>query len=202
MTRHRSTIKPNEVLIADASVIINLVASGFAKQLLSAIPNRLCVVDEIVAELERGKSNGHKDAFELQELVSSNLVEIVSLTDKCWGVFEELVCGSAATTLDDGEAATLAYCVVNHTVPVIDERKANRICREKYSSLIPACSTDIFMQATTQPSINDSLISTALFNAIQHGRMRVMPPHMDWVIEKIGEDMVRHCSSLSKYARS
>jgi hypothetical protein len=43
---------PAALVVADASVIISLNATGFAQEIVRALPNRLAVVDVVPAELE------------------------------------------------------------------------------------------------------------------------------------------------------
>lgn len=201
MVRLRSSIEPQEALIADASVIINLVASGCAEQLISAIPNRISVVEDIIGELDRGMANGHEEAVVLRHLTDCNFVDVVALSECDLELYEKLVCGSAAATLDDGEAATLAYCVGSNAIPLIDERKATRICRENYPFLKPASSVDVFLLAAEHPDFGNGRVGTALFNALRYGRMRVMQHQLDWVVAQIGEDLATQCTSLPGHVR-
>jgi predicted nucleic acid-binding protein len=55
------------------------------------------------------------------------------------------VVGPAQTTLDDGEAATIAHAVALNGVALIDERKANRICTERFPELRIASTVDILV---------------------------------------------------------
>lgn len=201
MVLPRSSIEPRDTFIADASVIVNLVASGCAEQLISAIPNRIAIVEDIIGELDRGMVNGHEDAMVLRHLTDSNLIDVVALSEAELEFYEELVCGGASATLDDGEAATIAYCVGSKATPLIDERKANRICRENYPFLTPLSSVDVFLLAAEHPDFANGRLGTALYKALRLGRMRVMPHHLDWVVAQIGDDLAAKCTSLPRHVR-
>ena len=67
---------------------------------------------------------GWNSSERLSTLVESGIVEIVELDDSSQECFESLVIGPAVDTLDDGEAATIAYARATGTVALIDERKA------------------------------------------------------------------------------
>ncbi len=189
-------------LVADASVIINLVASGMPEKIIPALSNPVVVVEEILVELERGRRTGCRDADVLRGLIDGGVVSCVSLGENEWETFEELICGHASTTLDDGEAATLAYCVERSSIPVIDERKANSICRKRYSSLSPKASVDLFRMAGSNEEIGNDALSDAVYQALKIGRMRVMDHHIDWVVDLIGRERAVTCRSLSKKVRT
>ena len=93
------------LLVADTSVVINLNATGCAAQILEALPYRIVILDSVKAELEFGRQRGRSDANRTGALISGEHLKIVRLGDKGLEVFESLVVGSAAETLDDGEAA-------------------------------------------------------------------------------------------------
>ena len=52
--------------------------------------------------------------------------------------------GHGIETLDDGEAATIALAIEINGMPLIDERKANNICKDNFPTLEIGCSVDIF----------------------------------------------------------
>jgi len=196
-----SLTDPAALLIADASAIINLNATGCAADILRALPNLVGVTDVVPGELETGRSRGRRDADMLQELVSAGLVRIVTLNEAAAIHFEQLVVGPAAMTLDDGEAATIAYTAANGGIPIIDERKANRICAERYPALRLACTTDIFMHAGVERAIKRERLAQGVVNALQLARMRVLPHHVEWVIDLIGAEQAAQCTSLPQSAR-
>ena len=97
------------VLVADASVAINLNATRSAAQIIGALAEQVVIVDAVIDELEGGRRKGHRDADDLKSLVAQGLVEVKSLGPAGLVYVERLVVGSASETLDDGEAATIAY---------------------------------------------------------------------------------------------
>ncbi len=203
VTMHLHSLADNKIpLVADTSVIINLIASGIPDQLLSGIRHPIYIVDEIIPELDRGTQKGCHDVRVLTQLINDGIVTCVSLNDDCWEHFEQLVSGSAKSSLDDGEAATLAYCAVHRTIPIIDERKANRICKEQYSYLKPISSAALFKLAGNNGSIIEDHLSEAVHKALTVGRMRVLEHHIDWVISLVGPDKVANCNSLPRSHRN
>jgi predicted nucleic acid-binding protein len=193
---------PNVVIVADTSAIININATGAAEEILTAVPNAIVVAAVIPSELEDGRRKGRRDADLLQSHITSGLIEVVSLDDLSNKYFEELVIGSAAATLDDGEAATIAYAITHNAVAIVDERKATRLCSERFPTLRAANSVDILSHPSVVRKLGSNRLKDAVFGALKGGRMRVFPEHLGWVVGVIGPDRAAQCSSLPLHARA
>ena len=204
-TRSRLTKRSNSMVeasaVADTSVVINLNASGRAAEVLSALPFRVVVTDIAAAELQEDRRSRRRDSELLMELARANKVRVVSLGEAGIGAFGDLVIGPAADTLDDGEAATVAYAAEHGIAPVLDERKALRICAERFPSLRPLCTVDLFAEPTVVAAIGQSNLTDAVFRALQEARMRVPFERVAWVVDLIGTDRAALCPGLPKAAR-
>jgi predicted nucleic acid-binding protein len=194
-------IDPAAVIVIDTSAVINLTATGCAGEILQALPHRVLAVDTVQTELEEGRRRGRNDANLLYGLVTARLIGIVTLDDVAARTFEDLVVGRAAMTLDDGEAATIAYAARQGAVAIIDERKANRICRERFPALGLGCTVDVFSQPDVERTLGRDKLSRAVVNALQLARMRVLPHHVKWVLSLIGSKEAASCASLPRTAR-
>lgn len=188
-------------LIADTSAIINLNSTGHAPEIVRALPNKLVVVDVVPGELDEGRERGRQDAELLNSLVAAGLIEIVKLNDTCAIHFEKLVVGPASMTLDDGEAATIAYAFVHEGIAIIDERKATRICGEMFPELRIGSTVDILAHPDVWRSLGKQLLAEGVLNALRNGRMRVPPHHIEWVVDLIGPEQAATCPSLPKAVR-
>ena len=193
---------PTTIVVADASVVINLNATGFAASILEALPNRFAVVKEVALELEKGRRHGRNDADALSTLVTDGRVDLVRLGNSGIEYFTSLVSGSAAETLDDGEAATIAYALEHGATALIDERKANRICAERYGALATGCTIDVLAHNTLEATLGHSRLADGVFNALYRGRMRVQAHHMNWVVDLIGRGRAVQCASLPTTVRT
>jgi predicted nucleic acid-binding protein len=189
------------VLVADASVIISVNATGNGKQIIEALANRVVVLDTVLSELEDGRRKKRSDADLLKKLVDAGHVEIIELDPGGEGHFEQLVVGPAQSTLDDGEAATIAHAVAINGVALIDERKANRICSERFPELRIASTVDIFLHPNVQGQLRNDALADAVFNALCNARMRVLPQHVSGVVSLIGAERAQLCVSLPRAAR-
>lgn len=192
---------PGAPVVIDTSAAINLIATGCASGIIQALPNRLLAVDAVAAELEEGRRCGRPDADHLNELILAQQIEIVSMGDRAGRTFEELVVGRAAATLDDGEAATIAYAAERGAIAIIDERKASRLCEERFPVLQIGCSVDLFLHPNVVAALGCERLAEAVLNALQKARMRVLPHHVEWVVGLIGLEKAAQCTSLSRAAR-
>lgn len=191
-------------VVADTSVVINLNATQCSEAILEALPNPFLVVSEVVPELESGLQFGRNDVAALEAWITSGRVRIEQLGHAGVQQFSNLVSGPAAQTLDDGEAATIALAleIKPHAIPLIDERKANRICADRFVHLVTGSSVDLLAQDDVQAALGTARLADAVFNALLVGRMRVLPHHLDWVVSLIGPKRARQCESLPRSVRS
>jgi hypothetical protein len=135
-------------------------------------------------------------------MIEAGLIKQVELGPVGLTYFEQLVIGSAADTLDDGEAATLAYALEIGGTAIIDERKANRICMARFSKLQTATSVDLLSHQAVEDTLGRTALAEAVFLALRDARMRVFPHHIDWVVTLIGADRAQQCPSLPRSART
>lgn len=188
-------------LVCDASTVINLNATGFASSIIRALPNPFIISEVVLAELQEDIRSGRNDAKLVADLQSQGLITLVPLDDVSSHHFEALVAGRTADTLDDGEAATIATALAIQGTAIIDERKANRICKERYPHLIAGCTVDIFAHDALS-ALGAGNLSIAVLNALQQARMRVLPHHLQWVTEVIGPVNLETCPSLPTHIRT
>ena len=189
-------------IVLDTSVCININATGYPGDILRSLPHEFSIVDVVAEELNNGIIKGRTDADQTQKLIEAGLIEVVQLGDVGLHHFEQLVSGSAKETIDDGEAATIAFAVEAGAVALIDERKATRICLERFEDIRLATSVDIFAHSSVQANLGSDAVAEAVFNALQNARMSVHERHLDWVVSLIGRERAASCISLPSHART
>ena len=189
-------------VVADTSVLINLNATKCAETILDALPNPFLAVTEVILELKSGVQTGRDDAATVDAWHTSGRVQIVQLGVTGMKRFASLVSGSVAQTLDDGEAATIAYALElkPHAIPLIDERKANRICA-RFAGLAAGSTVDLLAQDDVRAALGCVRLADAVFNALHDGRMRVLPHHLKWILDLIGPERAGQCRSLPRSVR-
>lgn len=188
--------------IVDASTLINLNGTKYAAAILNAIPNRIIVMDAVIDELRIDNRNLRDDAKLLASLIAGGLVSEVAIGTLKSDHFERLVVGNTADTLDDGEAATIACAIEMQAIAVIDERKAKRICRAWYPGLVVASTVDLLALDSVTKALGEEQLAEATYNALSAARMRVLPEHIDWVVNLIGAERTVLCTSLPAHVRA
>ena len=188
-------------MVADTSVVINLDATGYFGRILGLLPNRLLVPDVVASELKRGEIAASRRENAIWGTIGSGQAEVVALTADGSQRFRNLTSGPAAETLGDGEAATIANAVDLRAIALIDERKGLRISAEKFPSLVTATTLDALAHPQVQSGLCMSRLSEAVFNALARVRMRVPQHYFQWVIDLIGVDNARKCTSLPRSVR-
>lgn len=189
-------------LVLDTSTAINLSATGCAARILCALPFEIILTDVVQGELLEDARNGRRDGELIEELVTAGLCRIANIDEADELLFGELVIGPGTDTLDDGEASTIAHSVNQNAFAVLDERKARRICVERYPSLRIASTVDLLCHGSVANALGRSSLAEAVFASLQKARMRVLPSHWDWTIKLIGTERAKLCPSLPLHARN
>ncbi len=188
-------------VVADASVLINLNATERAADILAALPYPVQVTAIAADELAEDRRSGRNDRAALAVLVGLGHLRVVSLNQTALSIFESLVIGPAADTLDDGEAATLAQAAALGLVPAMDDRKGLRLCNSRFPMLRPMSTVDLFRADAVVDALGRDRLGDAVFLALRNARMRVMPHHVAWVVGLIGPDRASLCASLPRQSR-
>ncbi len=188
-------------IVTDASAVINLNATGHACEILKAIQHPFVVAEEVVTELALGIDNGRQDAAALDRLLARGAITKVGLGTVARDAYEALIIGSAAETLDDGEAATIALAAEIGGTPVIDETKGRRICAMRHPSLRPIGSVDLLAHPRLVSAFGTDVLADIVFAALTGARMHVHASHFDWVANLIGHDRLAQCTSLPRSVR-
>jgi predicted nucleic acid-binding protein len=189
-------------LIADASVWINLAASGRLEDILDAIGEETGVAEIALSELERGRAKGHEAPKAVAALVARGRVAALALSPADEALFLSLVAGPAVDTLDDGEAATLTLAVRLGATAAIDERKATTIASRRFPKLEVRSTADLLFAALPDEGDGQGPLSDALFAALQRARMRVPSTLLDKVAAVLGPERVARCLSLPASIRT
>lgn len=188
-------------LVLDASVWINLLATGAVDVILQAIRARVIVVSSASDELIRHPLDRTQKGHPLESLVERALVERHELGDSAGERFVELVSAAPPDDLGDGEAATIAFAHVHGLIAVIDERKARRVAASRFPELGTLTTVALLRRAEVVAALGDG-ISEAVFSALQVARMRVLAADVEWIVKCVGEERAAQCPSLRRKQRT
>ena len=188
--------------VADASVWINLAATGRCAEIVTSLDSPIAIADVAMRELERGGANGHEAFAHVASLIRTGHVKVVKIEPEDEDLYFSLVAGDTAETLDDGEAATLVIALRLKGIAIIDERKATSIAQRRFPLLPLRSTTELFFD--TLPDTGDAIgpLADALFAALQGARMRVPSNWQMRVVEVLGPERTRLCHSLPAHLRA
>jgi hypothetical protein len=187
--------------VADASVWINLAATGCADRILGLYGATLEITRTALSELERGRPKGRRAADEIAALLHLGLMAVVDLDPRDEDLFLGLVAGGAAQTLDDGEAATLVHAHRVGTTAFIDERKATSLAAVRFPGLRVASTVDLLFTPTVRGGLGEAGLADALYGALADAKMRVAAHHAAEVVACIGPERAEGCTSLPARVR-
>ena len=182
-------------VVADTSAIISLNATDRAIDILGIFPSLPVVTESVSAELEAGSERGYRDFQRLEALVEAGSCRVVSV-GVGRGIFDSLTGGSARGTLGDGEAATIAYAAAHGRSALIDDRKARRICAQRFPNITKIYTVELLLHPCVREALGDLGQVDSIVKALQGARMRVPRELVSRVVGLIGEDRAARCSSL------
>jgi predicted nucleic acid-binding protein len=192
---------PSGLLVADASVWINLVAGARASDVIRVLAMRPQISRIALDELERGRDKGRRTAAALADLIKDGLVEVAELPAEAEETFLNLVAGPVSQTLDDGEAATLALALQIGAVAIIDERKAINLARDRFPALQIISTAELLLSDAVRSVFSDEELGNVLYRALQEARMRVPEHLLKAVCACVGPERAAGCVSLPARAR-
>lgn len=188
-------------VVADTSVVINLNDSRRSDVILDVLPNRFLLVEQVLWELEAGRSDDYLNFDSLSVLIARGKAEVVELVEP-----ETRIDGSFVNTVTDGslgngEAATIAFAQDRGEIALVDDRKAVRIGAERFGDLSLGFSLDLLAQRDVKSTLGCQGLNDAIVNAVYVGRMRVPTEWVGWVVNVIGRERASMCSSLTRQLR-
>jgi hypothetical protein len=142
-------VPSQSVAILDACVLINILASGRAQEILtdSGFMFGICtVVSQESIYLRAADLNAPPDTVELAPFVKSKSLSVYALS----GDKEQALYVDYAADLDDGESMTLALAFSRGFTVATDDRKARRIFLEDTGDVARLLSTPQILKKWSQ----------------------------------------------------
>lgn len=183
-------------VVLDASVLINLVVVADPGAILRA----LCqpqIVNIAAREVRRNPRNGTRGDAVLGPLIQSRLLSLVEMDEEESQLFVDLVSSPSPDDLDDGEAATLACATRRNLVPLIDERKAHRVLRERFPDTRGRSTIGIYQRLLADGVFRPDYIRVCVYDSLRYARMRVVPGDLGWVTDLLRPEQLANCPSIS-----
>lgn len=192
----------DEVLVLDASAVINLLGSGAGSEILAALPYQSVIADRVQREMLYHPIKGLDVADAIDDWVAAGHLSRLALSEGMLAHYLEIAGLPPPHHLDDGEAASIAVAEAMQATVVIDERRGRRVVEELFPALRLQSSAGLFQVVAESRGMDKTRLAEALFLALDRSRMRVVPEGLiDWVIATIGKGRAAQCRSLPKRFR-
>jgi len=197
MTYSSCLIDDPRPLVLDTSVLINLHACTYGERILMAIPNDIIVAQIVAKELQHETSLRNGEHSFLRGLISQRKVSLVEMSEEEYELFANLTSGGSS--LDDGEAATLAIAAKRDYLPIVDEKRG----RARALTLAPlkkaGWSLDVLLHPQVQMSLSAVESVESVYLALRDARMRIADGQCEFVVGLIGSQRALECRSLPGY---
>jgi predicted nucleic acid-binding protein len=161
-------------LVLDTSVWINLLATEAITAILDALGVPCHAPEQVITEIRRHPTTGvvfQADSHPLREL--SPEVSILSLEGAELDLFLGIVGAPAVDALGDGEAAAIVVAISRRLDLVIDDRKARRILRERFSQVRTYWTVDLLHARPVITALGRYQVDECFAKAQRFGRMHV-----------------------------
>jgi predicted nucleic acid-binding protein len=160
-------------LVLDTSVWINLLASGEMRPILVALAVSCVVPAQVLGEIRRHPISGADFSIHDHPILAIDAISIVALEGPELELFLDIVSAPARDALGDGEAAAIAVASSRQLDLVIDDRKARRITRERFSSVRCFWTVDLLRAQPVVNALGALRAEDCFAKAKRFGRMHV-----------------------------
>ncbi len=158
---------PPQVLLLDASCLLNLYATGRLREIAATLPYQLGVSDYV---LERGAlytwipdpagAGERKEPVDLSPLVDEGLFHVLRLEH----TEEEVTFVDLAASIDDGEAITGALAFHRGCSVATDDRKAHRVLQEHVPTVALVSTLELLKLWVEEALIPDTELQAAMMS--------------------------------------
>lgn len=161
-------------LVLDTSVWINLLATEATETILGALALPCYAPEQVMTELKRHPVTGAVFSAQDHPLrQSSPSIKIILLEGQELELFLEIVGAPTSDALGDGEAAAIAVAAFRGLDLVIDDRKARRILRERFSQIRTHWTVDLLRAHPVVSALGRRAAAECLAKAQRFGRMHM-----------------------------
>lgn len=165
MVDRREGIRP---LVLDASVAINLLATGQPWTILTALGFRAHVPEQVLREVARCPITKRAYSEDKHPFRISPNVEIVQLAST---EVENFV--AIAQHVGDGEAASIAVALARRLPLALDDRRARNIAKARDGAIDLVWTTELLRHPRLRAAFSADEANAFFADAIRHARMYV-----------------------------
>jgi predicted nucleic acid-binding protein len=166
------------ILIQDACVLLNLLASGRFDDIAGGCDLRFAVVSEVAGETLylRHAASGEHERIDLQVFVARGLLEVFKVNGRA----EQLRFIELAVNLDDGEAASIAVAEARDFALATDDKKARAVIQRKGVRIKLWSTFELLRHWQAIAGISDGALGSVLENIADRAKFRPKPGHPEF----------------------
>jgi predicted nucleic acid-binding protein len=175
------------ILIHDACVLINLLASGRFEDMANGCGFRFAISAGVAQEALylRNPDSGQREKIDLQHFVECEILEIFALESEA----EKLRYIEIALDLDDGEAESIAIAEARSFALATDDKKARSVIQRRGLKIELWSTCALLRHWQNKCLISDTDVGRALANI--YGRAKYRPklghPDFEWWTRLLSE---------------
>jgi len=160
--------------VLDTSVWINLLATEAMEPILGALAVPCYAPEQVVTEVGRHPATGKSFPAENHPLRQmSPKVSVLSLEGNELDLFLDMVGAPSGDALGDGEAAAIVIAASRGLDLIVDDRKARRILRERFSQLRIYWTVDLLRATSVVAALGRPKADAYFARACRFGRMHL-----------------------------
>lgn len=169
-----SDLLPRSPLVLDASVIFNILATGFAADIIDAIGQPCLVEMRTRREVKRHPRPDAANGDPLEPLLVCGALQIATMSSTAYRFYLGLVSGDSAAALGDGESAAIALAAdANHAV-ALDDAKARAIRSRQAPHVTTVSSLALIVGAAQASRWAEGKLRQAISDARKYARMGIV----------------------------
>ncbi len=169
-----SDLLPSTPLVLDASVIFNILATGFAADIIDAIGLPCIIEVRTKREVKRHPRPDAASGDPLEPLIICGALQIATMSSTAYRFYLGLVSGDSAAALGDGESAAIALAAdVNHAI-ALDDGKARAIRSRQAPHVATVSSLALIVGAAQASRWTEEKLRQAILDARKYARMGIV----------------------------
>lgn len=187
-------------IVLDASVLINILATGRAATILANLDRKILITSQAYNEVLRDPFTAGEASETIKPMEAANLISRRNLSGRSKQLYE-ILSNPAEHNLDSGEAATIGFCDQHKLIAAIDERKGTKVAIQNSNVPLTVRSLDLLAYKNVIESFTIAEYRQALQNAGRLGRMYFPIEWGHWAENILEETVARTLPGLKKFYR-
>jgi predicted nucleic acid-binding protein len=165
------------IIIQDACVLINLVASGRFREIATGCDLQFAVSSVVSQEalFLHNLDSGEREKIDLQPSIEQGIIKIFSVQSES----ERLRYIELAVSLDDGEAEAIAIAEGRQFALATDDRKARNVILRGGFKIELWSTCKLLQHWQKECAVQNDVLSNVLVSISQRARYRPKPGHPD-----------------------